>query len=309
MSDIGNSVWSETDANNNTAAPQGFPENMAPSGVNDAARAVMGATKRWFNQINGTVTSGGTANAQTLTYSVAPGAYFTGMRFLFKVGVTNTGSATLNVHSLGAKTIKDMYGNALVGSELTLNSYAEVIYDGTDMILLRTAQYLGPTFVWKKSLSGANVDWDPLPTGFARWQLLLYDVIVATDGAGLDVLVKVSSFQTSGYVGALNDTDSLAPANTAAAQAAGGIRLSSNLGNAAGEWLNAILDIFNVDGTTLHKKADYRADYTTNAGTHIHRKGWGAYAGGAGAVTGLRLIPTAGNITSGTGVLIGHRVA
>ena len=47
--DIGASNWSETDASNNQPAPDGAPEGMFPSGVNDTIRAVMGALKRWFN--------------------------------------------------------------------------------------------------------------------------------------------------------------------------------------------------------------------------------------------------------------------
>lgn len=47
--------YSKTAANNNTAAPNGFPEGMAPSGVNDAARQVMAdirtqwEDKEWFD--------------------------------------------------------------------------------------------------------------------------------------------------------------------------------------------------------------------------------------------------------------------
>jgi hypothetical protein len=47
--------WSTTPASNNSAAPFGFPENMAPSGVNDAARQVMADVRsqcedaEWFN--------------------------------------------------------------------------------------------------------------------------------------------------------------------------------------------------------------------------------------------------------------------
>ena len=53
MSDI--STWSSVANNNNAAAPNGFPENMPPSGVNDAAREVMASVRRqfedtqWFN--------------------------------------------------------------------------------------------------------------------------------------------------------------------------------------------------------------------------------------------------------------------
>ena len=46
MSNI--SEWNSTAASNNTAAPDGFPEDMAPSGVNNAAREVMAAIRRWY---------------------------------------------------------------------------------------------------------------------------------------------------------------------------------------------------------------------------------------------------------------------
>lgn len=45
MSDI--SSWSNTASGNTSAAPNGFPEGMAPSGVNDAAREVMAAVRRF----------------------------------------------------------------------------------------------------------------------------------------------------------------------------------------------------------------------------------------------------------------------
>jgi hypothetical protein len=53
MPDLSDSVnWSEIDANNNKAAPNGWPEGMMPSGVNDAARADRGAMKRFWDKIN-----------------------------------------------------------------------------------------------------------------------------------------------------------------------------------------------------------------------------------------------------------------
>ena len=53
MSDIKD--WSNTAASNNSASPNGFPESMLPSGVNNAAREVMAAIRRqhedaeWIN--------------------------------------------------------------------------------------------------------------------------------------------------------------------------------------------------------------------------------------------------------------------
>lgn len=46
MSNI--STWTTSAASNNSVSPDGFPENMAPSGVNDSAREVMAAVRRWY---------------------------------------------------------------------------------------------------------------------------------------------------------------------------------------------------------------------------------------------------------------------
>ena len=81
MADIGAGNWNENDTNNNQPAPDGAPEGMSPSGVNDTIRAVMGALKRWFNWSSPKVTAG-SATAYTLTYGVAPGALVDGMTHL-----------------------------------------------------------------------------------------------------------------------------------------------------------------------------------------------------------------------------------
>lgn len=46
MSNI--STWSTSAGDNNATPPDGFPEGMLPSGVNDAAREVMAAVRRWY---------------------------------------------------------------------------------------------------------------------------------------------------------------------------------------------------------------------------------------------------------------------
>jgi hypothetical protein len=46
MTDI--KSWSTAAANNNAASPDGAPEGMAPSGVNDTIRECMAAVRRWF---------------------------------------------------------------------------------------------------------------------------------------------------------------------------------------------------------------------------------------------------------------------
>lgn len=107
--DISNSTWSETAASNTAAPPNGWPSGtVTPVQVSPMMRETMAAIKRWYNHANAVKTSGGTANAQTLTYDVAPAAYVDGDGYTFLVGpgLTNTGSASLNVNGLGGVTIQ-----------------------------------------------------------------------------------------------------------------------------------------------------------------------------------------------------------
>lgn len=135
--DIQASSWSEIDASNTAAPPDGWPSvTMRPNEVEPSARAMMGAIKRFYNRVNAVKASAGSANAQTLTYDVAPAAYVTGDAYTFRVGagLTNTGATTLNVNSLGAKTIKR--GTAdLTGNEIRAGEVVSVYYDGTDFQL------------------------------------------------------------------------------------------------------------------------------------------------------------------------------
>jgi microcystin-dependent protein len=99
--DVYASNWNEDDNANTTAAPDGAPEGMAPSGVNNVLRAHQGAMKRlavWSIP----KTTGGSSTAYTLSYTVAPGALVDGMTHLVQFHVVNGAAATLTVNGLGA---------------------------------------------------------------------------------------------------------------------------------------------------------------------------------------------------------------
>ena len=139
MSELQTTDWDETAANNNQTAPNGFPEGMAPSGVNDAAREVMAQVKRWFNRVTGRadagtlISSGGTSTAITVTYDTAPASLYTGLECSFKVTTTCGADPTLNVNSLGAKNIQKFIGTYvnLEAGDLVATQHAKVKYDGT----------------------------------------------------------------------------------------------------------------------------------------------------------------------------------
>ena len=73
MSTIRN--WSTTAGNNNDASPDGFPENMAPSGVNDSAREVMASVRaqweraEWFDYGDTVARQSGTVLSLTGTHT------------------------------------------------------------------------------------------------------------------------------------------------------------------------------------------------------------------------------------------------
>lgn len=60
----------------------------------------------------------GSANTYAITLSPAPTSYVDGMGIVAKINVANTGASTINVNSLGAKSIVDSKGNALTADKL-----------------------------------------------------------------------------------------------------------------------------------------------------------------------------------------------
>lgn len=65
--------WSAIAAENDSPSPNGFPEGMPPSGVNNACREVMAAVKRAFNGLatSGTVYDSARLNGQLAAFYLA----------------------------------------------------------------------------------------------------------------------------------------------------------------------------------------------------------------------------------------------
>jgi hypothetical protein len=134
MADIPAANWNEDDSSNDSAAPDGAPEGMAPSGVNDLLRAMMGAIKRWYGWSIPKLT-GGTTTAYTLSYAVAPGELAEGMTHLVQFNATCGAAPTLSVNNLGAKPIHKYLGGvwvACAAGDITANMVARVAYNSAD---------------------------------------------------------------------------------------------------------------------------------------------------------------------------------
>lgn len=74
---------------------------------------------------------GGSSDTYAVTYDPPIKAYTTGMVIQFYANTANTGTATLNVNGLGAKTIRKMNDATLETGDIEAGQLVTVIYDGT----------------------------------------------------------------------------------------------------------------------------------------------------------------------------------
>ena len=101
-----------------------------------------------------------------ITLTPAISAYATGQIFTFKANTANTGAATLNVNSKGAKTIKKLHDQDLENNDIESGSIVTVVYDGTNMQLqtpqatLPSTAILGEmnTFFGATDMTGAEAE-------------------------------------------------------------------------------------------------------------------------------------------------------
>lgn len=97
------------------------------------------SSAQWLTSVTGVDTI-------TASAPVAPAAYAAGQTFKFVAAGANTGAVTLNVSSLGAKSVTKNGTTALAAGNIPSGSVVQVIYDGTQFQL--TNIYI----------SGANTD-------------------------------------------------------------------------------------------------------------------------------------------------------
>jgi len=139
MATIGVAAYSITAGSNTSAGGVSTAEGMSPAAVNNAMRAIMADLAIDRNLIGGLAVSGGSANAQTLTTGMTLAAYQQGLLMGFEAGYTNTGTTTLNVDSVGAKTVKRANGSNLAPGDITAGGLYLVAYETTaDALILLT---------------------------------------------------------------------------------------------------------------------------------------------------------------------------
>lgn len=189
----------------------------------------MGATRRWFDSINATVTATGTVSALVVEYIVPPEAPVTGQRFCFILGpdLTNTGAVTLDIGVNGPLPIYldnvDLIGGELLDDHVTEvafrdgdNPYYELLSTRASVSLSRLPPGADPaiytsaprlvlrddTTFYVSSATGSDVDgWGG--NGGNEWATLqyAYDWLVENiDAAGHIVTIYQSGTDSGGIV-------------------------------------------------------------------------------------------------------------
>jgi hypothetical protein len=162
---------------------------MAPSAVNNGARALEGLLARWHKDINGSVATTGSADTYVMAANQTLSAYYDGLMICVDINATNTGASTINVDSLGAKNILKHNDQALAAGDLEANGKYLMIYDGTSFQLL-SALGNAPAVI------GAD-------NSFTADQTIVSTDAGATEGPALDLHRNSASPADSDVIGAL----------------------------------------------------------------------------------------------------------
>jgi hypothetical protein len=125
-------AWSQNAADNDNAdSSVNYTEGQAPSSLNDSGRGVMASAAKYRDDTAGSLTTGGTTTAYTLTTNQVFSALsvLDGQSLKVRFDQTNGASPTLNVDSLGAKAIQVDATNAVGEGVILADSIWDVTYD------------------------------------------------------------------------------------------------------------------------------------------------------------------------------------
>jgi hypothetical protein len=163
LNDIGNAVTASLAYDGQTTPVANLPMgSYIHTGVGNAtartnyasAGQVQDGSFQYLTSVTGT-------NTITALAPLSMSALAAGQVFRFIVAATNTSSVTLNINSIGAKSITKNGTTALTANDLVINSVVEVIYDGTQFQLVNPANTIpsGVITMWSGSIANIPASW------------------------------------------------------------------------------------------------------------------------------------------------------
>jgi hypothetical protein len=315
-------LWSKTAASNsNSDSTINWAEGQLPSTVNGSARAEMAALASFRDDINGSLTTAGSSNAYTITTNIAFTAYATGLMVAFKANHVNTGAATLNVNSIGAKALRTQDDAALQPGQIANNGQYFAKYDaaanGSAGAWLLQNPSVPLMELPRLLVSGSVSDAAALEivltsyTAYRGLLVRLINFVPATDAANLGL--RVSTNAGASYNAGASDyryaysvaLDSTTTVSATVSQAATEIQLAASVSNTAAEGgAIAEITIMNQTATGIWPTVRWNTSIVDDSGRLRMLTGSGTRQT-AQDTDAVQFLFSSGNIASGTWALYG----
>ena len=183
----------------------------------------------------------------TLTLDPAIASYTTGLRASFKAAANNTGTATININGLGAKTIKKNGGVDLGADDIVAGGIYEISYDGVNMQLFGGRDDIHVIASGTVS-NAASLDFINLSADYRAYMLVFDDLLPISDVRLLWLRTDTNngaSFDTSGYAHSRIDFSTGGSVTGTASDSDSAIILGSNFSNAANQVGSGTVMIYN----------------------------------------------------------------
>lgn len=231
--------YSTDPANNNAAAPNGMPEGMAPSGVNDAWRE--NAARQAFNYGDQDIylTDAGSASVYAITCAAGVAALAPGMTFKFKAATANAAAPTLTVTPSGgaAFTTKPLVwrdNRALPAGLILAGDLVEATYDSTNDAFFVTFDGLRPVLAKTADYTVAAADRGSLIVVNSGSAVAITIPTTVTSGIGNIFATGVKSIGAGVTTVTMSGSDLLDGAATLALTQYQGVEISAR---AAAAWV------------------------------------------------------------------------
>src|SRR5215471_844165 len=276
-------TWTTTASTNDAADTDiNWAEGQTPSSVNNSARGMMAGIAGWLKDTNATLTTGGSANTQTVTGNIVYAALSTGLRLILKAGFTNTAACTLNLtpaggSAFGSKSIKvintggeaDPLANAITANGHYIFEYDAAANGATGAwILLNPAPAALPQLT---ALTSGIAQTYSVPAG-ARY-LMVEGVGPGGPGAGSGTNATSGTIGTATTFGTLTGSPGGVGSTVFATTSTGGAASNGDVNLTGGDGQGPDLSTFHMPGGN-------------GGGTFFGAGGNGGAAGGGAGIAG-----------------------
>ena len=270
---------------------QTTPTNNIPMGtfrITGLGAGVAGTDAATVSQVQsatGTFLTASGTNTITATVSPSLTAYSAGQMFGFVAAATNTGATTINISSLGAKSIVTPLG-ALNANDLVSGYFYIIYYDGTNFQLLGVSNTLTSL-----TLSGTGVQLTSTSTG--AWKMPVGTTAQRPTGAS--GLIRMNSTTsnpewydttTSSWLAFSNPAGYTVNYLVVAGGGGGGASLSGNNGGGGGGAGGLISTSTTLSSGTAYTITVGAGGAGGAAGTHVGNNGNSSSFGAINTATG-----------------------